>query len=402
MRVTFAAIAWLALAGAAVFLIYSEKQLHQHRIQTRAFDAQAREATEALSDLRAAQQAYVAAGQGIAFWMPKVSTTSAAAATTISSLQRAALSGDAKNALDQAASTLNEFDTVDKRARDYIKSGQDLMAADVVFTEGGQLAATAGRQVEAARMAEQQTLDFTEASARKLEAIAAAGAAGFAGLLLLFLAPKSTTLDDAAKSDDRATLSLNPSPTERSAPGELSLQASDAVKQDVVTRGRAVSPVLKAAASLCTDFGRVRDVGDLNQLLERVADVMDAKGLIVWLGTTAGDDLHPVLAHGYAPQRLAKMPTIPRSADNAAGSAYRTGQVQIVVARPGTSQGAIVAPLLATDGCIGALSVEVQDGGEESDSVQALAAIFAAQLAPIMAGSAVPAETSAPARAMSQ
>ena len=79
MRVTFAAIAWLALAGAAVFLIYSEKQLHQQRILTRAFDAQAREATEALSDLRAAQQAYVAAGQGIAFWMPKVSSTSESA-----------------------------------------------------------------------------------------------------------------------------------------------------------------------------------------------------------------------------------------------------------------------------------------------------------------------------------
>ncbi|HEY2907047.1 MAG TPA: GAF domain-containing protein [Vicinamibacterales bacterium] len=401
MRVTFAAIAWLALAGAAVFLIYSEKQLHQDRIVTRAFDAQAREATEALSDLRAAQQAYVAAGQGIAFWMPKVSTTSAAAAKTISSLQPAAASGDAKTALDQAASTLNEFDSVDKRARDYIKSGQELMAADVVFTEGGQLAATAARQVEAARMAEHQTLDLTEASARKLEAAVAGGAAGFAGLLLLLLAPKART--PQAADDDRSTLGLNPSPTdERSAVGELPVRTADATRQDAATRARAVSPVLKAAASLCTDFGRVRDVGDLNQLLARVADVMDAKGLIVWLGTTGGDDLQPVLAHGYAPQKLAKMPTIPRSADNAAGSAYRTGQVQIVVARPGTSQGAIVAPLLATDGCIGALSVEIQDGGEESDSVQALAAIFAAQLAPIMAGSAVPAESAAPVRAMSQ
>jgi hypothetical protein len=399
MRVTFAAIAWLALAGAAVFLINSEKQVHQQRIVTRAFDAQAREASEALSDLRAAQQAYVAAGQGIAFWMPKVSTTSAAAAKTISALQKTAASADAKTALDQAASTLNEFDSVDKRARDYIKSNQELMAADVVFTEGGQLAATAARQVEAARMAEQQNLDLREAAARRLEAAAAGGAAGFAGLLLLLLAPKPRM--GGAADDGHSTLALTSPSDERSAPGELSLRASDAVKQEPATRARAVSPVLKAAASLCTDFGRVRDVSDLNQLLERVADVMDAKGLIVWLGTTTGDDLQPVLAHGYPPQKLAKMPTIPRSADNAAGSAYRTGQVQIVVARPGTSQGAIVAPLLATDGCIGALSVEVQDGGEESDGVQALAAIFAAQLAPIMAGSAVPAET-APARAMSQ
>src|SRR4029077_14599067 len=120
----------------------------QRRIAARAFDVQAREATEALSDLRAAEQAYVAAGQGIAFWMPKVSATSDTASKTIQSLQNAASSADGRAALEQAASTLSDFDGVDKRARDYIKSGQELMAADVVFTEGGQLAATAARQVE--------------------------------------------------------------------------------------------------------------------------------------------------------------------------------------------------------------------------------------------------------------
>ncbi len=281
MRVTFAAIAWLALAGAAVFLIYSEKQLHQDRILTRAFDVQAREAAEALSDLRAAQQAYVAAGQGIAFWMPKVSTTSDAAAKSLSSLQRAAVSGDAKSALDQATSTLKDFDSADKRARDYIKSGQELMAADVVFTEGGQLAAVTARQVEAARTAEHQALDFTEASARKIEAAAAGAAAAFAGLMLLLLAPRPGTRDAAAGATTALNLSMG---NEQPATDELSLRTKDPVKPDAAIRAKAVSPVLKAAASLCTDFGRVRDVGDLNQLLARVADVMDAKGLIVWLG----------------------------------------------------------------------------------------------------------------------
>jgi hypothetical protein len=388
MRVTFAAIAWLALACAAVFLVYSEQQLHQRRIQTRAFDVQGRETTEALSDLRAAQQAYVAAGQGIAFWMPKVTATSELASTAIRSLQQAATSGGAKGILGEAASTLADFEAVDQRARDYIDSGQELMAADVVFTEGGQLAVTTARQVEAARTAEHQALDFAEASARKLEAAAAGGAAAFAGLVLLFLVPRGKARAVAA---EHRSLGLNLSQNDVRS-DELPLRDPDAARHEAAARAKAVSPVLQAAASLCTDFGRVRDVGDLNQLLARIADAMDAKGLIVWLGNTTGDDLQAVLAHGYAPQKLAKMPTIPRSAENAAGSAYRTGQVQIVVARPGMSQGAIVAPLLAADGCIGALSVEIQDGGEESDSVQALASIFAAQLAPIMAGSAAPAE----------
>jgi len=399
MRVTFAALAWLALAGAALFLINSEKQLNQRRSVTRSFDVQAREASEALSDLRAAQQAYVAAGQGIAFWMPKVSATSEGAAKTIQSLQQAAQSADGKASLDQAAATLADFDAVDKRARDYIKSGQELMAADVVFTEGGQAAATAARQVEAARLAEQQALDFTEANSRKLEAFAAGAAAALAGIVLLTLVPRAKTVPNAG--DDRSAVALNLSQA-NTAPAVLDVPLrTDASQRAPAARARAVSPVLKAAASLCTDFGRVRDVEDLNQLLGRVADVMDAKGLIVWLGSTAGDDLQAVLAHGYPPQKLAKMPSIPRTADNAAGLAYRTGQVQIVVARPGRSNGAIVAPLLSVAGCIGAMSVEIQDGGEESDSVQALAAIFAAQVAPIVAASAAPAEASS-ARAVSQ
>lgn len=395
MRVTFAALAWLALAGAALFLINSENHLNQLRLDTRTFDVHAREATESLSDLRAAQQAYVAAGQGIAFWMPKVTTTSEAAAQTILSLRQTAVSDEGKTALEQARSTLADFDSVDKRARDYIKSGQELMAADVVFTEGGQAAATAARQVEAARMAEHQALDLTEATARKREAAAAGGATAFAAIVLLLLVPRSKGATDA---DDRPTVALNLSQSDARTPaGELSLRP-EATQAAPAARARAVSPVLKAAAALCTDFGRVRDVEDLNQLLARVADVMDAKGLIVWLGSTAGDDLQPVLAHGYSPQKLAKMPAISRKANNAAGSAYRTGQVQIVVAHPGTSNGAIVAPLLAATGCIGAMSVEIQDGGEESDSIQALASIFAAQLAPIVAGSAASPAESSPAR----
>jgi two-component system cell cycle sensor histidine kinase/response regulator CckA len=47
-----------------------------------------------------------------------------------------------------------------------IKSGQQLMAADVIFTEGGETAATAARQVETARLAEHQAFDASEAKPR--------------------------------------------------------------------------------------------------------------------------------------------------------------------------------------------------------------------------------------------
>jgi hypothetical protein len=148
---------------------------------------------------------------------------------------------------------------------------------------------------------------------------------------------------------------------------------------------RAQASVFKAATDVATAFGRVRDLDDLTRALGHAAEVMDASGLMVWMGNPNGADLRPVLAHGYSEEMLARMPSVPRSADNAAASAYRSGSLQIVLSRPGASTGAVVAPILSADGCIGALSAEIRSGGETSESVQALAAIFAAHLAGILA-----------------
>ena len=77
-----------------------------------------------------------------------------------------------------------------------------------------------------------------------------------------------------------------------------------------------------------------------------------------------------------------------RSADSAAATAYRTGDVQSVKWRAGAAQGAVVAPLLVADGCIGALTAEIRDRGEESATTRALARILAAQLAGVLATAA--------------
>jgi hypothetical protein len=106
---------------------------------------------------------------------------------------------------------------------------------------------------------------------------------------------------------------------------------------------------------------------------------------MVWMGTTTGADLRPVLAHGYSSQMIARIPPVPRSGDNAAAAAYRSGTLQIVLARPGGVRGAVVAPILSAEGCVGALSAEIRDGGETSASVQALASIVAAHLAGVLA-----------------
>src|SRR5713101_5151260 len=98
-RLTVAALACLAIAVAAFFLIQSEQQIAGDRAAVRAFDLHAREAADALADLRAGEQAYVAEGQGVAFWMPKVATTTEAVGQAIESLLKSADSSVARSAL---------------------------------------------------------------------------------------------------------------------------------------------------------------------------------------------------------------------------------------------------------------------------------------------------------------
>jgi hypothetical protein len=386
-RLTCGVVAWIAFGAALFFVIQSETEIAEMREAGRAFDVHAREASDALADLRASQQAYVAAGQGVAFWMPKVAATLDTATATITSLRQGAKSAETRSALDEASRTVAEFSAIDQRARDYIKTEQQLMAADVVFMAGGETALTAARQVEAARVAEHQALDASEAARRRQEALATAAAAALAAVMIVLLVPAgriegSSTDSLAAPGSGWLTEAARAAGAPASV-GELRPTSPGGPAPGVPSRS--AGPVLKAAAQLCTDFGRVSDLEELRALVARAADIMDASGLVVWLGDAAGGDLRPVIAHGYSHHVLARMPDVPRSADNAAAAAYRVGQLQIVLARPGSANGAVAAPLLSSEGCIGTLSAEIRDGGETSDSVQALAAIFAAQLTGVVA-----------------
>jgi hypothetical protein len=382
-RWTIVIAAWIALGAAAYLVVRTHKQIAASTAASRTVDVRAREAGNALADLRAGQQAYVAAGQGVAFWVPKVAATTTAATAALTALRQAVTSSAAATTLDEAANSLAEFVNIDKRARDYINAGQSLMAADVIFTEGNQTIAAAAQYVETARQTEHQASEAREAELRQEQALTAGGAAVLVALLVLLLAPAGRESDDVALKPE-GTLSIRPAQTD--AEGIVShARPATQVRPAPPGHPRPAVPrstvVLKAAADLATDFGRVRDSDELSRLLARSADMLDASGLVVWVGTTDGGDLQPVLAHGYTPEILARMPAVPRSADNAAATAYRTGTLQIVLSRPGASNGAIVAPILSADGCVGALSAEIKNGGEGSEAVQAVAAIVAAHLA---------------------
>ena len=238
------------------------------------------------------------------------------------------------------------------------------MAGDVIFTEGGEAAATAVRQIETARQAQHQEADAETAVVAKQQTLTAGAVAGFVGA---GGAPAGSGAAPRAV-DRRRRAACRCAPAHpwnerRRWPHRLPAPAPSPARLARLT-SQVQGSLFKAATDVVTDLGRVRDVPELTRVLGRAADVMDASGLIVWIGSAGGVDLRPVLAHGYSEEAIARFPPVPRSGDNAAAAAYRSGTLQIVNSRPGGARGAVVAPILSVDGCIGALSVEIRSGGK--------------------------------------
>ncbi len=159
--------------------------------------------------------------------------------------------------------------------------------------------------------------------------------------------------------------------------------AQDALSPDADTD-------LSAAAHLCTSLGRVLDARDVAPLLEDAAKILDAVGLIVWSWEPRARALEPAVAHGYSDAMLAQFPRVRRDSDNAIAAAFRSAETRIVNST-GQATGAVVVPLMAPRGCVGVLALELRHGGEQSESVRAMATIMAAQLANLV-GSAPMAE----------
>jgi len=146
----------------------------------------------------------------------------------------------------------------------------------------------------------------------------------------------------------------------------------------------AVTPKLVTTAQLCGELSRVADEAQLPHLLQRAARVLDAAGIIVWMFEPSRQCLRPAMSHGYDEKTIFRMGNIHRDANNAAAAAFRSSEVR-TVGGDGTANGAVIVPLMTSGGCVGVLSAEMKGGSEKDESSQALATIFAAQLATLVA-----------------
>ncbi len=137
---------------------------------------------------------------------------------------------------------------------------------------------------------------------------------------------------------------------------------------------------LTSLARLCTRIGRAQDLRDVVPVLEEASGLIDAVGLVLWRWDQEGGVLTPVLALGYSNEMIARLPTVPRDADNAIGAAFRSAETR-VVGGTDVDTGAVVVPAVTAAGCVGVLALELPAPGERRAFVRAVASILTAQLA---------------------
>lgn len=383
VRLALLSVFVAAAAGTAYLFWMGELRSRTAIAAMRSFDDRAGTAAHDVLDIRAAQQAYVAAGQGEEFWASKVTTGVAQLRESLAALRTEATSLPAESALDNALSTLQDFEQMDRRARDYAHAGQKLVASDLIFAEGFEVTGAIASSLAQARTAERQAHDDAIRPDRRRELAAAAGTGLFAFLVIGLLVPR------VAKAEpELTTLSLAPAPSDVRAL-EPSLAPSDSSR---AARPPASAPGLAAAdhgldlpgiASLCSELARVTDTRELPAILERAAAVLDAPGIVLWIADPDGTELSPIVTHGYSPKVVSRLGTILRDTENATASAFRTALLQTVNA-DSISNGAIAAPLVTPAGCVGVMAAEVRHDGERDASKLAAATIVAAQLATLV------------------
>ncbi len=390
----------LSLLGHQIQL--AERTLDDEQNVERVFTDLSWALTLTLADLRAAEQAYVAEGQDRLYWTSKVTEHLATVSDSFDNLRRLAISPTALEALDAASETVSELEGIDRRAREHTALDQPLLASDLIFTDGQELAARAASHVELARAAERTSRNEVVRAARTTQTRLLLGGVGIGVLAMLLLVPgfqpggaapfssESEEEPDAEINGDTAPLSsedrLMLEDLDLGAPEGDAPAAPAAVTDDATgsSTGAAATPDLRLAAVVCTDLGRLADPTELAGLLARSADLMNASGLIIWVRDPRTATLLPALGHGYPTRSLAAMGAIPEDGDNATAAAYRASQMQVVEGGDGGS-GALAAPLLASEQCVGVLSAELHDGWEASPAVQATVAILAAQLTTLVA-----------------
>lgn len=272
---------------------------------------------------------------------------------------------NAGRTLQSVADGASALGDIEGRAQEHVRLGQDSLAADVIVSEARTLTDAIAAGLRDLRVAESVAVANARASALKYAwtVIGSVAVIWMLGLILLAWSSASRATDESLSS------SVVPSVVARAEVEPIPVQLG--------------GPDLSLAAELCTAMARLTAADDLPGLLKRAASILDASGIVVWMA--AGEELFAASAFGYQPQVISRLGPINRGAINATAAAWRTGTMQIVIGERG-GQGAVVAPMLGPDRCVGVLAVELPYGREEEPVIKAVTTMVAAQLTAALAG----------------
>lgn len=382
VRVTLLLLLVAAFGGAAALIAREELAAGTLRSAALHVDVVTWRVLHDVSEARAGLQAYAVPGQDPAVWQEKVAAALASATNGVDELRDKVSDPGALNDLEAAVAALDALAQVDARSARLVGFDSRAQAGSLVFSDGLAAATTVTRRVEGARQAEHRATDRALLRHRQVQAASAGGAAALALLVALLLVRPESRPAAAASAEAHALAEAGVTAPEAQ-PIAVPDPGPAAPGTPVDAQGASDSQPLLAAADLCTDFGRLVESQEMPALLARSADLLDASGVIVWIVDGPRLHLRPLLAHGYTAQALARLPAIPRDADNATAAAYRRGQAEVVPS-DGSSPGAIVAPILTGEGCVGVMAAEVRHGRETTGTASALARIVAAQLAALI------------------
>jgi hypothetical protein len=245
----------------------------------------------------------------------------------------------------------------DEQAKINLLAGESLAAADALLDVAREPVETMGRSLRLVRDEESIRASTARAALtqRSWMAIAAVALTWVIGLIVLTPVPATRVASDAVPvAAPEAFVAETPSP----------------------------SPVdLTAVATLCAEISRLTNTANLPDLLRRAAAILDARGIVIWMG--AGDELFAATASGYDPAVVSRLRPISRAADNATAAAWRSGEMRTVAAN-GNGHGAIVAPIAGPAGPVGVIAAEVRHRREDDSATRAAAAIIASQLATVL------------------
>ena len=341
---------------------------HQHAL---AIDAASRDVATRVDrmiatagEISAAQHAYVAPGQPDQPWLDRSAMLLQQFGQDAAALRPLLTSSEAAGTLGEIDKQFKALVVVDDKARQDLQEEQSLLAADLIFSEGHDTVAAMMMALRNVKSAEERTAGAAQ-KVWEQQQIAALGGIGALWTLGLILLARTGSPSGSAATE---SVSVNFS---RLAPPDAGSRIPDP----------AVAPVmvdLAGAADVCGALARTTDTASLQAALTHVAAVLDARGIIVWMG--AGEELFPALSVGYDERVIERLGPIPRNASNATADAWRSARLRTV---PGDvmAHGAIAAPVHGVSGCVGVFAAEIRNGREADPGTQAVAAMVAAQLA---------------------